>query len=276
MFPEVPAGGVVIPSKILVVGAPNVGKTSLLRYLFGIASSPTDPRQPTLGADFYSGRLPVRTASVPVQVWDTAGMSTGDARTGAGALGDCLFDHVDGAAVVYDATSRRSFECAAGWYEELCARRRRRRADGGGGGCDRGFPILVVANKLDALAAAAAVPLSVASAVARWRVIFGVDGGYGGVRGRRDARRVHAWGLKTATIGRLNNALYLSPSPQKNVKYKLSFSPKNRRRGAGLRGTTCPGQRRGGGASPAVPGMGFRHHRYWGRRGVGFVGSREY
>ena len=57
--------------KIIVLGASNVGKSSLLRRYTTDKFSET--RRPTIGADFSTKKLVIDGTDVIIQIWDTAG-----------------------------------------------------------------------------------------------------------------------------------------------------------------------------------------------------------
>lgn len=143
----------------IVLGAAGAGKTSLVRRYFR-GTFEQSHRVPTLGSDFYTGRVRYSRSEdekkddsanmkddetlVSLQVWDTAGRERKAKYTAA--LSDEFFRHADAAMLVYDATSSTSFSTLLGWYSDLVERMKvlnkelhRKRP----------FPILIVANKMD-------------------------------------------------------------------------------------------------------------------------------
>jgi len=132
--------------KFLVLGAAAAGKTSLLRRYF---SHQFDyERRPTLGSDFYVGKVPYRDdleITVQVQFWDTPGTLSKIGKKPKGhhysaSLSGAFFQHADAIMLLYDMTSSTSFTRLLKWYAdlmELFAKTGKR------------LPILVVANKLD-------------------------------------------------------------------------------------------------------------------------------
>jgi GTPase SAR1 family protein len=168
--------------QFLVLGAAGAGKTSLLRRFFH--GQFTYKRAPTVGADFYVGRVPNTTMSSNnsnnsssnnnsssssstntttstrngrkataesddylVQIWDTPGKENfAMQRQVQAALQDSFFDNADGIMLVYDMTSSTSFTRLLRWYADLLELFQRQNAAGSG---QKPKPILLVANKLD-------------------------------------------------------------------------------------------------------------------------------
>ena len=96
--------------KIVVIGDSAVGKTQLLgrftRDEFFLDS------KSTIGIEFQTRTVDIARHRVKAQIWDTAGQERYRAVTSAyyrGALG---------AMLVYDVTSRRTFDHAARWVDE--------------------------------------------------------------------------------------------------------------------------------------------------------------
>ncbi|EEC44405.1 predicted protein [Phaeodactylum tricornutum CCAP 1055/1] len=156
----------------LVLGAAGAGKTSLLRRYFHNAFQ-AGTRVPTLGSDFYTGRVPnplqehnsSSTDShvlINLQMWerscfwlktgvnseffffqDTPGRERFYSKrqrrhTDAASLGASFFRQADAVMLVYDMTSSTSFTQLLKWYADLvdlCQ--------------SKPVPILIVANKLD-------------------------------------------------------------------------------------------------------------------------------
>jgi GTPase SAR1 family protein len=143
----------------IVLGAAGAGKTSLVRRYFR-GTFEQGRRVPTLGSDFYTGRVRRSTsedekkddsavmndesALISLQVWDTAGRERKAKYTAA--LSDEFFRHADAAMLVYDATSSTSFSTLLGWYSDLVQRMKILNEDMHR---IRPFPVLIVANKMD-------------------------------------------------------------------------------------------------------------------------------
>lgn len=104
------------PLKVVIVGAPGTGKTSVARrYATGEFSANV---QPTLGVDFLHTTLPrrgPRDSPVSLQLWDVAGQDA------PGAMSRMFVRHAAGAMVVCDGTAPESFTAAERWIQELAA-----------------------------------------------------------------------------------------------------------------------------------------------------------
>ena len=98
--------------RIIILGHPSVGKTSLLRALNGDVHCPL--YEPTIGIDFGSRlvHLPEQKV-IKTHIWDTAGQEyfSPIVRT--------YYRDTAGAALVFDVTMKRSFERIQYWLNEL-------------------------------------------------------------------------------------------------------------------------------------------------------------
>lgn len=139
------------------MGAAGAGKTSILRRYFG--GSFEKNRVPTIGADFYTGRIknPIGTSEkkstgtihsdegfLVLQIWDTAGRectATGKYEC-TGAMDDDFLRHADAIMLVYDATSSTSFTQLLRWHSELMERLRN---------LEKFSAVLIVGNKIDVI-----------------------------------------------------------------------------------------------------------------------------
>ncbi|WCJ22474.1 hypothetical protein M5689_004562 [Euphorbia peplus] len=115
--------------KVVVIGDSAVGKTQLLsrftkdEFCFDSKS--------TIGVEFQTRTITIKTKVVKAQIWDTAGQERYRAVTSAyyrGALG---------AMLVYDITKRPTFDHVARWVEELRAH------------ADNSIVIMLIGNKAD-------------------------------------------------------------------------------------------------------------------------------
>jgi small GTP-binding protein len=170
---------VTIPPKLkfIVLGAAGAGKTSLLRRYF--YKQFEYGRMPTLGADFYVGRVPISTtnnnsivgigseftppfdsdaasheentstyAYINLQMWDTPGKENFALQHRrqqqqvkySTSLSDSFVQHADAIMLVYDMTSSTSFTRLLKWYGDLIELFTKTK---------KSIPILIVANKLD-------------------------------------------------------------------------------------------------------------------------------
>jgi Ras-related protein Rab-18 len=97
--------------KILIIGQSGVGKSSLL---LRFTDDVFDPDQPaTIGVDFKVKTLDVEGNLVKLAIWDTAGQER--FRT----LTPSYYRGAQGAILVYDVSSRQSFERLDPWLQEL-------------------------------------------------------------------------------------------------------------------------------------------------------------
>ena len=97
--------------KIVIIGEANVGKSSiLLRY---ISDSYQDSGNPTLGVAFLSKDLTIHGLSMKMNIWDTAGQER------FGSLAKIYSRDANAIILVYDITSRATFEKMKAWYHNL-------------------------------------------------------------------------------------------------------------------------------------------------------------
>jgi small GTP-binding protein len=147
--------------KIIILGGINAGKTCLLRrYCFNTFDS---ERRATIGADYFTKQIvnPLLSSDngiensdtidrlVHIQLWDTAGLEgfkdNTDIRRRGSTLGKSFFRNINGALLVYDATSYHSFRALVQWYQILLEN-----SDIVGSDV-KAAPVVVVANKIDKL-----------------------------------------------------------------------------------------------------------------------------
>ena len=101
--------------KLVFIGDQSVGKTSIIsRFQFDTFD---DHYQTTIGIDFVSKTVPVDDGTVRLQLWDTAGQE----RFRSLIPSYIRDSHV--AVVVFDITSRESFESTAKWIADVRAQR---------------------------------------------------------------------------------------------------------------------------------------------------------
>lgn len=122
--------------KIVIVGESSVGKTALLRRFVDHSFAPEGLKS-TIGADFKAKKVavPGHDGDVSMQIWDTAGQER------FRSISNTYFRGCEGAMVVYDITSRASFDRIGYWLEELLRGTGRTHLDG--------FSVFVVGNKTD-------------------------------------------------------------------------------------------------------------------------------
>ncbi|KNB46831.1 RAS-like protein [Blastocystis sp. subtype 4] len=97
--------------KIVLIGDSNVGKTNILSRFtkdeFSLDS------KATVGVEFSSKCVKINNSIIKAQIWDTAGQERYRSITSA------YYRGAVGALMVYDITSRSSFENVEGWLSEL-------------------------------------------------------------------------------------------------------------------------------------------------------------
>ncbi|KAF9764698.1 Ras-related protein Rab-5A [Nosema granulosis] len=97
--------------KMVVLGYYSVGKSSLvLKYVKG-EFNPNE--ESTIGASFLTKTMFVNDYSIKFEIWDTAGQERYN------SLIPMYYRGAQVALIVYDITSRESFETAKRWVEEL-------------------------------------------------------------------------------------------------------------------------------------------------------------
>lgn len=196
--------------KCIVLGAAGAGKTSIIRRYFNNTFS--ESRVPTLGSDFYTGRVPnpvykspeeqggggsdekkdsshehewvdkiTRQPYFSVQVWDTAGRERfSEQRTilYTAAYSDEFFQQADACMLVYDATSSTSFTQLLKWHSDLMERLKKT--------SQHKLPVLIVANKMDIFKRNIAEPKR--SVTVPQRDVLGLRGSFRGKDSRYEYR----------------------------------------------------------------------------------------
>jgi len=105
------ADGYLTSLKLLIIGESGVGKSSLL---LRFTDDAFDPEQSaTIGVDFKVKTITLNQDKIKLAIWDTAGQER--FRT----LTPSYYRGGQGAILVYDVTSRSSFEKVENWLNEL-------------------------------------------------------------------------------------------------------------------------------------------------------------
>lgn len=127
-------------AKTVLLGESSVGKTSIRRSYMGYSF--TTSHQMTLGADFSEKSLQLnilndkgetmRKAHLTLQIWDLAG------QQGFESIRKRFMHGATIIIIVYDRTSKNSFEAMNGWLEEVLITNP-----------DQEMPFLIVGNKSD-------------------------------------------------------------------------------------------------------------------------------
>ena len=88
--------------KIIIIGDPSVGKTSLQTRIIENTFKPKYTS--TLGVDFSFKQIEIEGAKVKLQIWDTAGQEK------YRSLITTYYRHTDGIILVFDLSDENSFE----------------------------------------------------------------------------------------------------------------------------------------------------------------------
>jgi len=115
--------------KAIIVGEFAVGKTSLCkRYATGMFK---EEYKPTLGVDIFTRKIKIKDfGSVILSIWDTAGQEK------FRKMYPRYYKGAKYAILVYDVTSRETFESLSSWVEEINKHAGE-------------IPIILVGNKVD-------------------------------------------------------------------------------------------------------------------------------
>lgn len=115
--------------KVIIVGEFAVGKTSLCkRYATGMFR---EEYKPTLGVDIFTKKVEIEDfGSVILSIWDTAGQEK------FRKMYPKYYKGAKYAILVYDITSRETFESLSSWVEEINKHAGK-------------IPIILVGNKVD-------------------------------------------------------------------------------------------------------------------------------
>ena len=115
--------------KYIIIGDACVGKSNLLlRYANGEFRS---EYQTTIGVEFTAKNINIDNLSYRIQLWDTSGQETFKSITRN------YYKNSACAIVVYDITSRDSFQNVATWIDEIRAQ------------CTKSIYMILVGNKID-------------------------------------------------------------------------------------------------------------------------------
>jgi Ras-related protein Rab-1A len=116
--------------KVLIIGDSSVGKSSILnRY---VDNKFDEVFISTIGVDFKIKKLNVDNKDIKLQIWDTAGQERFK------AIIRSYFKSSNGILMVYDITTRHSFNHLKDWYETINTY------------CDTKYlKLMVVGNKID-------------------------------------------------------------------------------------------------------------------------------
>jgi Ras-related protein Rab-18 len=102
-----------INCKLLLIGNSSVGKSSLLLRFSDEQWLPEDESSATIGVDFRVHKMDVKGKKVKLSIWDTAGQERFRTITSS------YYRGAQGIILVYDVSSRESFEALPRWFSEL-------------------------------------------------------------------------------------------------------------------------------------------------------------
>ena len=115
--------------KVVLVGDSSVGKTNIMsKYL---KNEFHEDSKATVGVEFGSKQFTVEGHKIKAQIWDTAGQERYKAMTSA------YFKGAKGAFIVYDITSKSSFESVDRWLNDLRV------------SADKNLTVIIIGNKCD-------------------------------------------------------------------------------------------------------------------------------
>ena len=97
--------------KIVVVGDSGVGKTNLIRRF--IQDDFQSNSKATVGVEFFSKSFKMNDNVFKIEIWDTAGQERYKSITAA------YYKGAKGGLVVYDVTSKTSFDNVDNWVSEI-------------------------------------------------------------------------------------------------------------------------------------------------------------
>ena len=97
--------------KYIIIGDPSVGKSNLLMKF--AHNKFTEEYQTTIGVEFGAKNIQIKNQMYRIQIWDTAGQENFRSITRA------YFKNCVCAMVVYDITSRKSFENVQNWLQDV-------------------------------------------------------------------------------------------------------------------------------------------------------------
>ncbi|KAI9322575.1 ras family-domain-containing protein [Dichotomocladium elegans] len=107
MAPDIPT------LKLLLIGNSNVGKSSLLLRFTDDTFLPQEEVSATIGVDFKVAMMTIEGQTYKLTIWDTAGQER--FRT----LTSSYYRGAQGVILVYDVSSRESFEALNTWWKEV-------------------------------------------------------------------------------------------------------------------------------------------------------------
>lgn len=99
------------PFRVVTIGDPSVGKTSITSYLFERKFTPNQPS--TVGANYQSYTIYEDNENIELQIWDTAGQERFK------SLGPVYFRNAAAAIVVFSLINKNSFMKLDQWISSF-------------------------------------------------------------------------------------------------------------------------------------------------------------
>ena len=115
--------------KIVVVGDSGVGKTNLIKRF--VSNSFSANSKATVGVEFLSKTYKIEDLVFKIELWDTAGQERYKSITAA------YYKGAKGALIVYDVTSKPSFENVDKWMNEIKEK------------SSKDLKLMIIGNKID-------------------------------------------------------------------------------------------------------------------------------
>ena len=115
--------------KVVIIGDSGVGKTNLLKRF--ITNTFSEDTKATVGVEFMSRTYKIDKYIFKVEIWDTAGQERYKSITAV------YYKGAKGALVVYDTTSKVSFDNLDKWMEEITEK------------TSKDIKIMIIGNKID-------------------------------------------------------------------------------------------------------------------------------
>ena len=115
--------------KVVVVGDSGVGKTNLIKRF--VTNSFSANSKATVGVEFISKSYRINEQVFKIEIWDTAGQERYKSITAA------YYKGAKGALIVYDTTSKVSFENIDKWMSEIKEK------------SSKDMKLMIIGNKID-------------------------------------------------------------------------------------------------------------------------------
>ena len=115
--------------KIVIIGDSGVGKTNLLKRF--VSNIFTENTKATVGVEFMTKSYKINKHIFKIELWDTAGQERYKSITAV------YYKGAKGALIVYDTTSKPSFDDIDKWLNEIRDK------------CSNDIKLMIIGNKID-------------------------------------------------------------------------------------------------------------------------------